>query len=92
MASANNPLSLNTKAAQDAPALQLIAITTSDSADQAQVLRMIYAGVGGDIAVQDLTGTTVTHKNVPTGGYIGPFSVARVMATNTTATNLIGYV
>jgi len=74
------------------PALGLVAITTSDSADQARVLRTIYCGVAGNIAVMDTEGNSVTHLNVASGSYIGPFSVKRVLATGTTATNLIGYV
>lgn len=73
------------------PALSMVAITTSDATDLTTAVRMIYVGVGGDVSVIDTAGNTVVHKNAPTGAYLGPFSVARVTATNTTATNLIGY-
>lgn len=73
-------------------AIDLIAITPADGADLTYVCRLLYIGVGGDVSVITTSGTTVVHKNAPTGGYIGPFSVARVLATGTTATNLIGYV
>ena len=89
--SAANPLSLNAKSDQSSPSIGMVAVTPSDSADLAITARLIYCGVGGDIAVTDITGAVVTHKNVPTGGYIGPFAVTRVMSTSTTATNLIAY-
>lgn len=89
---ATNPFDTNNSYDSTRPALGLIAITTSDSADQTRVLRMIYCGVAGNISVIDTEGNTATHLNVASGSYIGPFSVARVKATGTTATNLIGYV
>lgn len=73
-------------------AISLVAITPSDAADLANVVRMIYVGVGGDISVIDTAGNTVTHVGVPQGSYIGPFQVARVKATGTTASSLVGYV
>lgn len=74
------------------PALSMAAITPSDSADLANVARMIFVGTGGNVVVVDTAGNTVTHKNVASGSYIGPFKVARVNATNTTATDMIGYI
>jgi len=74
------------------PAFYMTAITPSDTVDLVDALVSIYVGVGGDVCVIDTAGNTVTHVGAPQGGYIGPFSVARVKATGTTATNLIGYV
>jgi hypothetical protein len=82
-AAGNGPLS---------PALRMLAITPDNSNDVATAFRMIYVGTGGDVVVVDTEGNTVTHKNAGSGTYLGPFQVARVMATNTTAQNLIGYV
>lgn len=73
-------------------ALRLENITPSDSTDNASMYRQIYCGVGGDINLIDSKGNTVLHKNVASGSYIGPFYCARVKASLTTATNLIGYV
>ena len=73
-------------------ALSLRTITPSDSIDMVDAVRMIYVGVSGDVNLVDSRGNTVLHKNVFAGSYLGPFSVMRVMATSTTATNLIGYV
>ena len=73
-------------------AIKLANITPADGADLNDVVRLIYVGVSGNVATTDTQGNNVIHYNAPSGGYIGPFSVARVLATGTTATNLIGYV
>lgn len=73
-------------------ALALVNITPNNSADLSEAVRMIYVGVGGDVSVIDTRGNTAVHKNAASGSYLGPFSVSRVTVTNTTATNLIGYV
>lgn len=73
-------------------ALSLFPIIPNDSVDLATSVRMIYVGVSGDVSLIDTKGNTVVHKNANAGTYLGPFSVARVTSTNTTATNLIGYI
>ncbi len=70
----------------------LVAIVPNDSTDLAITVRQIYVGTGGDVRVITDAGTTVTHRNVPAGCYIGPFNVARVTATGTTASDLVGYI
>lgn len=86
-----NPFANNNPIASS-PAISLVAITPSDSTDLTTAVRSIYVGVGGDVCVIDTAGNTVTHVGAPQGSYLGPFTVARVKATGTTATNLIGYV
>ena len=49
---------------------------------------VIYCGVTGDIAVETTGGETVTFKNVPQGMVL-PVQVTKVLATGTTATDLI---
>tara|TARA_Y100001954_G_scaffold55441_1_gene59534 strand:- start:2998 stop:3252 length:255 start_codon:yes stop_codon:yes gene_type:complete len=49
---------------------------------------VIYCGVTGDIAVTTTGGETVTFKNVPQGMVL-PVQVIKVLATGTTATDLI---
>lgn len=76
-----------------------VAITPSDSTTYAPTdpatggrssFRAIYVGVGGDVALMPAGSTTaVTFKNVPTGTLL-PVQPIKVMATNTTATNLVG--
>ena len=73
------------------PANSLFSITPNDSTDLPALARQIYVGTGGNVAVKDSEGNTVTHKNVPSGCYLAPFFVVRVLATGTTATDLIGY-
>ena len=72
------------------PAVRLIAVTPAD-ANLTLVCRMLFVGNGGSVVVRDLQGTVVTHENVTSGSYIGPFSIDRVTAA-TTATGIVGYV
>lgn len=66
------------------------AITPSDSASQTTSVRAIYVGVSGDVAVKSpYDSAAVTFKSVPVGWLTLPIPVLFVMATNTTATNLI---
>lgn len=62
-------------------------VTPSDATVFAES-SVIYAGVGGDIAVKTTYGTNVTFLNVPTGSTV-PVQVKMVLATGTTATNLV---
>jgi len=68
-------------------------ITPNDGADLPNVVQSIYVGQGGDIAVlwvdEPSDANVVTFRNANAGSYIiGQFR--RVMATGTTALNLIG--
>ena len=64
------------------------AVTTSDTAQNNFV--GLYVGVGGDVAIKGADGgTAITFKNLPTGALL-PVSTSFVMATNTTATNILG--
>ena len=75
------------------PAVRMFAVTPSDGSDLTWTTRMLFVGVGGNVAVRDQnTGSTITHLNVASGTYLGPFAIDRVLATGTTATNLIAYV
>lgn len=73
----------------DSPGLHAFAITPDDSNDLAIATRGIYVGVGGDVAVITAGGETVTFKNASAGTTL-PIRAARVKATGTTATNLVG--
>lgn len=67
------------------------AVSTSDSADLAQIPKALFIGTGGNIALtlaNDTTGTSVTFKNVPSGTVL-PVRPSRVWATNTTATDIV---
>lgn len=74
------------------------AITPDNSNDLTTNTRGLFVGTGGNVAVifaADVTnsgaGTAVTLKNVANGTLL-PIAVRRVMATNTTATDIVGIV
>ena len=65
------------------------AITASDSV-KFHKPTTVYVGVTGNVAVKDWhSNTTVTYVGVPAGSTL-PVEVEQVMATNTTATSLVG--
>ena len=65
------------------------AITPSDTA-KFNFPTTVYVGTTGNVAVYDwYTGTLLTYVGLPAGSTV-PVQVERVMATNTTASNLIG--
>ena len=72
------------------PANGLVALSPSDSADAAYKVRQIYVGTAGDVRVMQ-GGVAVTFRNVPAGATLGPFLVDKVLATGTTAADLVGF-
>jgi hypothetical protein len=73
------------------PVVNAVAITPSDAVALTRSPRALYVGTGGNIAVKLRgDGDTILHKNVP-GGSILPVCVTHVMATNTTATDIVGW-
>lgn len=62
------------------------AVTPSDTASQPGLL--LYVGGTGNVTLQTTNGVNVTFEAVPVGYYI-PATFGRVMATGTTATNLV---
>lgn len=66
-----------------------VAVTPSD----ATVVNFVglYVGGTGDVAIKGRGGVAVTLAAVPAGTFI-PVNVNRVMATNTTATLIVGLV
>jgi hypothetical protein len=73
----------------DSPAGNAYAVTTSDGADQSFTTRAIYVGGAGDIKVTTSGGSIVTFTGVLAGSIL-PVRAARIWATGTTATNLVG--
>jgi len=67
-------------------AYDAVAVTTSDST-VIRTARSLYVGVSGDVAVRTAYGSTVTFKSAPIG--ILPVQVDKVLATGTTATNIL---
>jgi len=73
------------------PATKLVAVTKSDSTTYIPYIRALYIGVGGNVAVQDAEGNSVTFPSVPPGTQLGPFAVSKVLSTGTTASSIVGY-
>lgn len=66
------------------------AITPADGADLPFITRGIWVGGAGNLSVVCLnTGLTVTFSGIPAGTLL-PLQTARVLATGTTATLLVG--
>lgn len=73
---------------QSAPSFTWKAVTASDATSLAPGCRGIFVGTGGDIAMTDDSGNTVTFSNVANGQFL-PCGPTKVMATNTTATGIV---
>lgn len=70
------------------PGDRLAAVTPSDATDLTGV-RAVYVGVTGNVALMALyDSAAVTFTAVPAGTII-PVRIKRVMATNTTATDIV---
>jgi hypothetical protein len=70
------------------PAIDGNMVVPSDSGDLAHVTRALYVGTGGQIAAQLVSGSTITLSAVPAGTLL-PLRVRRVMATGTSAGDLV---
>lgn len=64
------------------------AITPNDGTDLTKDAAGIYVGVTGNIVLNTAKGMTLTFVAVPAGTIL-PIDTRRVLATGTTATNLI---
>lgn len=69
-----------------------VSITPSDATDlTATVTKGLWVGTAGNVAIKlSADSAAVVLSNVPSGTYV-PGAYARVMATNTTATNIVGF-
>ena len=70
------------------------AVVASDVYDLPEITRAVYVGITGDVTVlfaRDASETPITFKDWPAGKEL-PLRVKRVMATGTTATNIVGVV
>jgi len=64
-------------------------LTKDATARTGNLYRALFVGGAGNIALEDRNGVVVTYA-VPAGQII-PFSPRKVMATNTTATLIVGW-
>lgn len=72
-----------------APASHGEAVTPSDTALLSTPTRALYVGQGGDVSVEMLGGETLTFRNLQ-GGVFYPLRVVKVLATGTTAADIVG--
>lgn len=73
----------------DSPALRVFAVTPSDSVDFTNACRALYIGGDGNVTLVTPAGDVATFVGL-TAGAILPVRTARVNATATTATNIVG--
>lgn len=72
-------------------AADAVAVTPSDSTTYSPLLCGLYIGGAGNVVVKGRSGVAVTFTNVPAGTIL-PIVVSAVMATNTTATSITGFI
>ena len=63
-------------------------VAPSDDADLAQVTRAFYVGRGGDLSLRLVSGSQVVLAGV-VGGTLLPLRAERVLATGTTAADIV---
>jgi hypothetical protein len=73
------------------PAVTAFAVTPHDTNELTEFCRSLYVGGAGNLAVTTAEGDVVTFVAVPVGTII-PVRCSHVMATNTTATNIVALV
>lgn len=70
------------------PAFQFVAITPDDDHDLTVFARALFVGTGGNVEVYNAEGEAIVFKNVPDGTFL-PVNTARVLARNTTASDIV---
>lgn len=81
----------NVQTSLSGPASSGFAITPHDAADLPETTRAIYVGSGGDLCLRMLTGETLTFVGISPASLL-PVRATRILATGTTAGNLVGLV
>ena len=81
----------NSSPSLSGPAAHGFAVTPNDSTTLAETTRALYVGSAGAVAVLMASGASVTFAGVAAGAML-PVRVTKVMATGTSATDLIGLV
>ena len=80
---------VNHGAGLESPAFDASSVTPHDVNDLTSTARALFVGVGGDVvAILKGDAASVTFKNVPAGSFM-PVAARRVLATGTTATNIL---
>lgn len=81
----------NTAPSLAGPAMHGFAVTPSDSTALAETTRALYVGTTGAVALVMASGASITLIGVPSGTIL-PLRASKVMATGTTATDIVGLV
>lgn len=71
-----------------APAARAVAVQPADGADLPELPKALYVGTGGNVAAQGADGATATFRNLADGTVL-PFRARRVLATGTTAADIL---
>ena len=74
----------------ESPATHAFDIVPGDGVDLPHVTRALYVGGAGDVSLVMKDASAATLKNVPAGSVIA-VRVARVQATGTSATDIVGF-
>ena len=69
----------------DSPATDAGTVTPNNDADLATYARALFIGVGGDLKVTTLRGTTLEFRNIPSGSTL-PIAVKKVFSSGQTST------
>ena len=75
----------------DGPGDDAFAVTPSDGAAFAVAARSLYVGTSGDVTLITRAGASIKFTAVPAGAIL-PVRCVQVMATGTTASNIVGIV
>lgn len=75
--------------ALDSPIQNGAQITPNDTSDLIAVSRAIFVGTGGDLSIVTVGGDTLTFRSLAAGSLL-PVRASRVLASNTTASDLLG--
>lgn len=81
----------NTSPSLSGPATHGFAVTPHDANVLSETTRALYVGSAGSLAVVLASGAAVTFAGVASGTML-PVRTTRVMATGTTATDILGLV
>ena len=73
------------------PASSGFQIVPDDDDDLSEATRGLYIGQSGDLALTTVSGADITLKAVPAGSLL-PIRVRRVLASGTTASDIVGLV
>lgn len=72
----------------DGPATGIASVTPHDTNELAQASRAIFVGSAGDVAVEMIDGSSATLVGVVAGALL-PIRVNKVLATGTTASDIV---